>query len=362
LHIKADHLRNILLPVALGAAGLYAFLRWLLPWLLPFFIAWGIAALLEPAVVRLCRKGVRRGVAACVCLLIAFAVLGILLWMLLSRLMAELSGLLVRLPEILTGISDTLRNWEVALASYLDKTPEGLRQWTDRALDSVVSSLTTLPGKLSAHVLRIVPAVASSAPAVLLFAVTVVIGTFFISSSYPDLLHGAARHLPEQFLCRARLMRRDLRRTLGRWFRAQLIMLLITFAALTAAFLLLRVDYALLLALVTALIDALPVLGTGTVLLPWTLYAFLTGQIPLGVGLAITYAGVTVLHQSIQAKLLGDQLGLHPLAMLLAIYLGFRICGVWGMLGFPILAVSLKQIVGSGVFRNGTRVTEYEGG
>ena len=77
---------------------------------------------------------------------------------------------------------------------------------------------------------------------------------------------------------------------------------------LTAAFLLLRLDYALLLALVTAVIDALPVLGTGTVLLPWAAYSFLTGNVPLGAGLAVTYAAVTVLHQSIQAKLLGDQL------------------------------------------------------
>ena len=102
-------------------------------------------------------------------------------------------------------------------------------------------------------------------------------------------------------------------------------------------------EYHLLLALVTALIDALPVLGTGTVLLPWAVWLLLTGNMPLGVGLVLTYAGVTITHQSIQAKLLGDQLGLHPLATLGAIWLGFRVWGVAGMIVFPLLAVCAQQ-------------------
>ena len=97
--------------------------------------------------------------------------------------------------------------------------------------------------------------------------------------------------------------------------------------------------------LLTAVVDALPVLGAGTVLLPWALYEMLTGQVPLALGLAITYAAVTVLRSAIQAKLLGDQLGLHPLASLAAIYAGWTLCGVLGMLLFPILAICVKQAI-----------------
>ena len=120
-----------------------------------------------------------------------------------------------------------------------------------------------------------------------------------------------------------------------------------------AAFLLLRIDYALLLAALTAVIDALPVLGTGVVLIPWAVYDLLTGATARAIGLAVTYAAVTLLRQSIQAKLLGDQLGLHPLATLVSIYVGWRTCGVWGMLLFPILAITGKQLLDSGVLRPG---------
>ena len=125
---------------------------------------------------------------------------------------------------------------------------------------------------------------------------------------------------------------------------------------------LLGLRYALLLAVLTAVIDALPVLGAGTVLLPWAVYDLLTGNVPLALGLAITYAAVTVLRSAIQAKLLGDQLGLHPLASLAAIYAGWTLWGVMGMLLFPILAICVKQALpGLELWRGGTS-RQYEGG
>lgn len=350
------------MTAALLIAAGYALLRWVLPWLLPFLIAWGAAAILEPLVRRLCRRRIPRGAAAGLCLGAALAAVGGLLWLILRRLWREFSALTERLPEILEGISATLSTWEARLAAYSERAPEGLRQWLERGAAGIEESLSRLPGTVSARLLGLLPRMASTAPEALLFAVTAVIGSFFISTSYPELLHGAARLLPDRFLCRARLLRRNLRRTLGRWLKAQIIMLVITFAALTVAFMLLRMEYALLPALVIAVIDALPVLGTGTVLLPWAAYELLTGSTPFGIGLAVTYAAVTVLHESIQAKLLGDQLGLHPLATLLSIYLGFQVWGVGGMIVFPILAISLKQVLDSGALRGRQPGSEYKGG
>ncbi len=343
MHLSSTKLTNAALTLLIAAAALYAAVRWLLPCTAPFLLAAAAAVLLEPAVAPLCRRGIPRALASGLCLLGTLGAAAGLLWLLLRRLMLELNELLSQAPEIVRTLTDALFRWETALQGFLARAPEGFGAWLERALAGTEESLLRLPGELSQRALRLLPALAAAAPAALLFAVTAVIGAYFISAGYPELLHLAARLLPERFLCRARLLRRELRRTLGRWLRAQGILLSITFALLAAAFLLLRVDYALLLALVTAVIDALPVLGTGTVLLPWALWLFLTGNIPLGVGLVLTYAAVTVIHQSIQAKLLGDQLGLHPLLMLAAIWLGFRVWGVAGMLLFPLLAVCVKQ-------------------
>ena len=341
--MRLNKLTNAALTLACAAAGLYAAVRWLLPWSAPFLLALALAALLEPAVALLSRKGLPRAASAGLCLLAFLGGAAAALWLLLRRLAQELSELANRAPEIAAALSETLSRWERTAYALLSRAPEGLGVWLEGALRGAEESLLRAPAELSQRFLRLLPSLAAAAPTALLFAVTAVIGAYFVSAGYPELLHLAARTLPERFLCRARLLRRDLRRTLGRWLRAQGILLAITFAMLTAAFALLRIDYALLLALGTALIDALPALGTGTALLPWAGYLLLTGNVPLGVGLALTYAAVTVVHQSIQAKLLGDQLGLHPLWMLAAIWLGFRVWGVAGMLVFPLLAVCAKQ-------------------
>ena len=343
MRTTASKLTSAALTLLCAAAAAYVLARWLLPWSAPFLLALACAALLEPAVLWLCRRRFPRPLAAGLMLIAALSATVGLLWLLLRRLALELSELAQQAPEIVQGVTETLERWEAALRGVLARAPEGLGVWLDGALAGAEESLLRLPGELSQRALRLLPELASGAPAALMFTVTAVIGAYFISAAYPELLHLAARCLPERFLWRARLLRREMRRTLGRWLRAQGILLAITFGFLTASFALLHVEYAMLLALLTALVDALPVLGTGTVLLPWAAWLLLRGDVRLGVGLALTWAAVTVLHESIQAKLLGDQLGLHPLLMLAAIWLGFRVWGVGGMLLFPLLAVCVKQ-------------------
>ena len=147
---------------------------------------------------------------------------------------------------------------------------------------------------------------------------------------------------------------------LGRYVRSQLLLMLITFAELCVAFTLLGIDYGLLLSAATAVIDALPVFGVGTVLLPWAAYSFLMGNFSLGVGLVITYGAATVLRSCLQAKLLGDQLGLHPLVSLVSIYVGYRAMGVGGMILLPIAATVLKKLNDSKMLRL-WRLPEPEG-
>ena len=118
---------------------------------------------------------------------------------------------------------------------------------------------------------------------------------------------------------------------------------------LLVALLLLRVRGAAGLAALTALIDALPVFGTGIVLLPWALVCLLLGDTRRGLGLLVSWGLVCLVRSCTQAKLLGDQIGLDPLTSLLSVYVGWRVCGVWGMLLFPILAMILIQLNRRGV-------------
>ena len=105
------------------------------------------------------------------------------------------------------------------------------------------------------------------------------------------------------------------------------------------------VDYALSLSLAVAAVDLLPVLGTGTVLIPWGIFSLLTKNFRLGFGLLILYALLTVVRQISEPRVLGQSLGIHPILTLVAIYGGLRLAGVWGMLLFPLALVIIKGLI-----------------
>ena len=121
--------------------------------------------------------------------------------------------------------------------------------------------------------------------------------------------------------------------------------MLITFLVLTAGFLILGLDYPLLFGSTIALIDALPVLGSGAVLIPWSLLQFLGGNTFCGVGLLCVYGAAALIRAAMEPRLLGKQMGMNPLLTLLALYAGYRFFGIGGMIFFPMGAMFLKQVL-----------------
>ena len=363
MYTKSPKFLSAALYLVLALGGGWLALKYLLPWLAPILAAMALAAALEPAVLWLGRRArLPRSAASGVCVLLGLGLVLALLGALLSRMASELRSLAERAPEMLAEVSGTLELWRARLSLWLERGGTQARPWLEYASAAAGEHLKTLPAQLSGKLLGLFTSAASAAPAALLFAVTLVIGAYFASASWPELRRFLYAQLSPGARERASAVCSGLCGTIVRWLRAQLLMMLIIFLALLAAFALLRVNYALLLALGTAVIDALPVLGTGTVLIPWAVYELLRGEISLGLGLVIVYIAVTVLRNCIQAKLLGDQLGLHPLATLLAIYVGFASCGVMGMIIFPILLITAKQLNDSGLVRLWKSVPEPEKG
>ena len=237
------------------------------------------------------------------------------------------------------------------MLEYIAAAPQGVSGYLESALDSLGESLYKLPAALSQWGLELVARTAQASPDTLLFAVTAGIGTYFASASYPQLTAFLAAQIPAGLRRRFSGVGGDLKGSFGGWLRAQLILMLMTFFELLIGFLLLHVRGAPVIAAVTALVDALPVFGTGTVLVPWAAYCLLSGAAARGVGLLICWGVTNLVRSCAQAKLLGDQIGLDPLASLTAIYIGWRVKGVIGMLLFPLILVTLCQLNDRGVIR-----------
>lgn len=332
--------------------ALALFVRYLLPLFAPFLIALCLAASMEPVVGFMTGRGnFPRSVAAGICTLFLLVVIFSLLSWAIGRGAAGLVSLSSDLPEILSDILDNFRILKLLVSHYISSAPEAVGDYLRAALDALESQLASVPAWLSAKLPAVISSAVEKTPSTLLMLVTLGLGVYFISASFPDLKSFFLRQIPERFRSEVHRVRSDLKATLGKWLKAQLILMAVTFFELVLAFSLLKLRCAVVLAAVTALVDALPILGTGTILLPWSLWCLLSDEMSLGVGLIITYAAVTLSGSCFQAKLVGDQLGLHPLVSLFSIYVGFRVCGVLGMFAFPIIAVTVCKLNDSGVIK-----------
>ena len=169
--------------------------------------------------------------------------------------------------------------------------------------------------------------------------------------SRPALLMACAVASPPWRTRLGRAGRHGLREALGGWLKAQGLLMLITFGELAAGFLLLRVELSLLLAGLVALVDALPVFGTGTVLLPWAVLALLGGDVRMSVGLLVLYSVISLVRSLLEPRLVGARVGLPSLAALVCMYVGFQALGVLGMLLAP-LAVLARQLWDSGLLHS----------
>ena len=322
------------LGLILGAGVLFLAGRYLLPWTAPLLTAWVLAALLEPAVGFLTRHRWKRGAAAGLCTL---AALGLLLWgltALLFRGLGAASELTKALPGAMEALSARLEALEKLAEAHIRAAPEPAGQLLESALSGLLGSAASLPGELSRGLVALLSRTAQASPDTLLFLVTAALGTYFISASFPTVNAFLLAQLPEGLRRRFEGLGADLKSGFGGLLRAQLILMAICFFELLAAFLLLGVHPAVML-----------------VLVPWALYCLLLGPTRRGLGLLVTWGLTELVRNAAQAKLLGDQIGLNPLASLLSVYVGWRVGKVGGMLLMPLGTMVLIRLNDRGVVR-----------
>ena len=343
---------DFLLGLAVTAAGLLLFwltLRYALFWLLPFLIAFVLSGLLEPCI-RWCRRrlGFQRGFTAAVLTLGLVVVLVFLVCWLFSRLFQEAYAFLEQLPALLSGLPSLMDQLQQKAERFCAACPQELQDWITSLGDGLARQSADAAGELSSRLLAELTAFAGQLPHGVLFLVTTILAVFYTSSRYPEIRAFLVRQFPARVQQSAKGVQSNVYGTLGRWLRAELLLSLLTFGELLVGLFLLRVDYALLLAFLIALVDALPILGAGTALVPWAVFCFLAEDIPRGTGLLALYGVIALVRSLMEPKLMADQVGLPPICSLVAMYLGYCSMGLLGMLLFPLLLLLAKRLHDAG--------------
>ena len=334
-------------------------IRFLLPLSFPFLLGTALALAAEPAV-RFLRRHLHLPRAAACALSVTgvFLLLSILTLLLAALLVRELGALtllcgialreLGALAGILPNLEDTARTGVSSLEGWLltlsSKAPQSIRPLLRQNITDFFSDGTALVDKAVRYLLALAGSILGHIPGSALGLFTAIISGYMISAKLPKLRQWFLRRFPREKLRPLLDTLRRVRKAVSSWLLAQLQLSGVTFTVLLLGFLLLRVSYAPLWALITAVVDALPVLGTGSVLLPWSLICLLQGNIAQAVGLLGIYVVVAITRSVLEPRLLGKHLGLDPLVTLIALYVGFRLWGIGGMILSPLLAVTVLQL------------------
>lgn len=328
----------------------YAVLKYALPFLTPFFVAFCIALLLKPVINWVVQKTKLGRKPVAVLLLITFYILvGLLLAVAGTRIALFFRDLFYLLPRMYdTVLVPALDQVQATIEGWVATLDPALTDLFTSAGESLSDALATIVSALSGWALGLVTGAAGSVPAFLVkFFVTIVASFFFVSDYYT-----ITSFLTRQFSKKTRDLIFKIEKkcfdVLRSFARAYAILLSVTFIELFIGLSLLRVDYALLIALLTALVDILPVLGTGTILVPWAAGSLILGNFPLGVGLLVLYGIITVVRQMLEPHVVGKQIGLYPLVTLLCMFVGTYLFGFWGLFGMPILVTLLVQLNADG--------------
>ena len=341
-----------ILRTAAFLAGTLLFLRFLFIPLLPFLLALGLSALLEPLVQRLRRFwGVRRSFAAAFLTTALLLILGAGTVFFALRLGSELSVWSTRLPQAIESFPALWNNALNRMARWYTACPPFLRSMLDSLARALGDSAPSLVGKAGSFLMEKVSSLAAALPGVGLFAITTILALYLTAINYNTILSFLKRQLPPAWQPRCSAALECCRGAMLKWLRSELIMIFVTFSIALLGFWLLGYDFALLAAVVLALVDALPVLGTGTVLLPWSAFCFLLGDASKGLSLIALYAVMLLVRSLLEPKLLAGQANLPSIAVLLSMYLGFHFFGVSGMLLLPVLLILVKHLQDASVIR-----------
>lgn len=366
---------NVIYFIMLAATGFFI-IRYAFGVCLPFVLAFIVAAVLQkPKNFIVSKTPLKKGAASVICVMGAIVVFALLMALIGVRLVNEIKGFIDYIILQFQDLNAVIDNVEAWIMNVIASLPEFLRKTLAESVQSIAkqlriaieggelsvpSTLTESLGSsfsfswISAPISGVI-STAKQIPSFIVATVVCIIACCFTTGEFPGIIKFISAQFPAERQKDLKRAKDLLTSSLAKMGKAYLLIILITFAELSLGLSVLKLtgiyesSYIVIIAAITAVLDILPILGTGTVLIPWAAYAFITGDIALGIGLAVIYVVVFVIRQVIEPKLVAGQLGLSPIVTIAALYFGLKFLGVIGMFVTPVIIIMLKLLNDEGI-------------
>lgn len=324
---------------------LWLSMRYLLPALAPFLLAFFLAWLVEPCVKYISyHLGWKRWVTCLSICLLGLSVTTILSVLLFSQLWNECLTFFQALPSMSQEFTTIASRLDSLAYPYIIAFPTTTQPYLWDVLHQLERVLSSFPTLLLDWLIPQLTRGLQHLPNLGFTTTISVLAFYFTSSEYNRLQSIIISLTPCNIRPLILPVPHRLRSSLGGWLKSQLVLMALCFLQLLLLFLLLNLDYALTLALLISLIDALPVFGAGAVLIPWAIFQCVLGNFTLGMSLILTYLLVSMVRATVEPKLIGAHVGIPPLFTLITLYIGFQYGGILGVILAPIVSIFIKEL------------------
>ena len=320
---------------------------------MPFLVAFIISLILEPIIKYIMKKTklTRRTSSIIVFIIAIIIICGILTWGV-TTLISEASNLLTNLNTYI----DTGYNMFQSLVSSIDlskiNVPEEVMNIVQTSGMEFLKTATDWAKGVLTNVIDFI----TSMPTLGIYTGISLISLYFICVDKIYMIDQLEHHLPETWVKRIGIHLRTLVKSLGCYLKAELILVLISFfISLVGLYIFYfmgwNIEIPLMIAIGIAFVDALPIFGSGTVMIPWAGILAFSGDMKLAIGIFVLWCIMSIVRQLIEPRIVSGQIGIHPIFTLISMYTGFRFLGVWGLLLGPVVLIILKNIYGTVIDR-----------
>lgn len=316
---------------------------------MPFLIAFLISLMIEPAIKHLMKKTkMSRKMSSIIIFLIVFSIIiGSVIWgtiTLVSESTNLLQALNLYIDKAYTQIQDVIGKMSITKISVSNNVLNLMQDTSKELLVKVSKWLTSFLTKLIDII--------TSIPTIGIYMVITILSLYFICTDRIYILDFMEQHMPKKWVQKIGIHIREITRNLGGYLKAQMILILVSFVISVIGlyifkFVGMNVKYPLLIALAIGFVDALPILGSGSVMVPWAIISALNGDLRLGVSILILWIIMSLVRQFLEPKIVSGKIGIHPIFTLIAMYTGFKVMGVMGMLVGPIVLIIIKSVFGN---------------
>ena len=312
----------------------------------PFLIAFILSMLLEPCIRFFMKKfKFKRRTSSIIVFIFAITIIiGLVIWGTVT-LVQEASNLLGGLNGYIEKAGDLINNLSEYINSGKIKIPNEVQNIVQNSTNEFLSTISVWIKDILTRFLNTI----TSIPTIGFYIVICILALYFICTDKIYMIDQLEHHLPETWVKRLFKHVKEIAKKLGCYLKAEATLILVSFViSLIGLYIFkfagLNIEYPLLIALGIGFVDALPIFGSGTVMLPWAIISGINGDITLALCILGLLIFMSIVRQFLEPRLVSKELGIHPIFTLIAMYTGFRFIGVFGMLLGPILLIVFKDV------------------